>query len=252
MISEKLSAKPKQADAVHAAMQALGGYATFGALNQTALKVPGVEWKTKTPFATIRRIVQTDDRFFKLRPGLWALTAERDRIVAALNLSPTEPTAPVEAFDHGYYQGLLVELGNFKQYETFVPYQDKNRAFLERKLADITTLPKFHEFTYDRVLRRAVTVDVTWFNARGFPHAFYEVEHSTDIYNSLLKFVDLQDFRTRFCIVADKIRKREFEDRLAQAAFAPISKRVEFLDYDTLAEQHTKITDVAALPDIFS
>ncbi|MCD8213437.1 MAG: hypothetical protein LUC34_05260, partial [Campylobacter sp.] len=28
-------------------------------------------WGTKTPFATIRRIVQTNKEFFKIQPGFW-------------------------------------------------------------------------------------------------------------------------------------------------------------------------------------
>ena len=36
------------------------------------------------------------------------------------------------------------------------------------------------------------------------PCAFYEVEHSTDMKNSLNKFYKLQDFRAKFYIVAAK------------------------------------------------
>jgi hypothetical protein len=46
------------------------------------------------------------------------------------------------------------------------------------------------------------------------PNHFYEVEHSTDIQNSLLKFAELQDFNSRFTIVADIVRKREYEAKL--------------------------------------
>ena len=59
----------KQYDAVIRVMEENGGYATLGFLNQRALKVEGCEWKTKTPFASIRRIVQDDRFFFKIRPG---------------------------------------------------------------------------------------------------------------------------------------------------------------------------------------
>lgn len=34
------------------------GFATLSYLYENALEVPEVTWKTKTPFATIRRIVQ--------------------------------------------------------------------------------------------------------------------------------------------------------------------------------------------------
>lgn len=50
----------KQHDVVIQVMEQNGGFATLGYLNQ---HVPCSNWKTKTPFATIRRIVQ-DERFF--------------------------------------------------------------------------------------------------------------------------------------------------------------------------------------------
>jgi hypothetical protein len=40
----------KQHDAVVEAMRANGGYATLGYLYREALKVPGIQWETKTPF----------------------------------------------------------------------------------------------------------------------------------------------------------------------------------------------------------
>lgn len=56
----------KQHEAVIKIMEQNGGFATLGYLNQTVLKVPNVEWKTKTPFASIRRIVQDERFFFKI------------------------------------------------------------------------------------------------------------------------------------------------------------------------------------------
>ena len=50
----------KQHEAVIKVMEGKGGYATLGLLYQEALNIPGVIWKTKTPFASIRRIVQDD------------------------------------------------------------------------------------------------------------------------------------------------------------------------------------------------
>ena len=54
----------KQHEAVIEVMRANGGYATLGLLYKEALRIPGVEWKTKTPFASMRRIVQKSDLFF--------------------------------------------------------------------------------------------------------------------------------------------------------------------------------------------
>ena len=52
----------KQYEAVEQTLERLGGVATLGQLNQEVLKIKECEWKTKTPFASIRRIVQTDDK----------------------------------------------------------------------------------------------------------------------------------------------------------------------------------------------
>ena len=70
----------KQHEAVIKAMKKNGGYATLEHLYQSALKVPGVKWKTKTPEASIRRIVQDERFFFKIRPGLWALKEYKDKL----------------------------------------------------------------------------------------------------------------------------------------------------------------------------
>ena len=62
------------------------------------------------------------------------------------------------------------------------------------------------------------------------PHSFFEIEHSTDIQNSLLKFNDLQDFYVRMTIVADIKRKTEFECKMNYHAFDELrlNKRVFF------------------------
>ncbi|MDQ3804673.1 MAG: hypothetical protein M3416_12680 [Acidobacteriota bacterium] len=236
----------KQHDAVIQAMKDNGGYATLGHLYRTAPKIPGSEWKTKTPFASIRRIVQEHPAFFRIKPGLWALEAERKRIAREFALTEGAPREKAEEFNHSYYQGLIVELGNLKNFETFVPHQDKNKLFLSRKLSEVATLPQYHEFTYNHLLRRGRTVDVTWFNERRLPNAFFEVEHSTDIQNSLLKFVEFQDFKVRFFIVADGSRREEFADKLSRTVFKPIRTEVNFLDYDSLSVLHSRESERVA------
>lgn len=240
----------KQNDAVFEVMKNSGGFATLGQLYRTAPHIKGSSWGTKTPFATIRRIVQTDGRFFKIRPGLWALKSQEEQIRQQFSIEENAPQEKRELFDHAYYQGLLVELGNLQAFDTFVPRQDANRRYLNGKLNNVTTLADFPSFTYDHVLRRGRTIDVSWFNERSFPAAFYEVEHSTDIYNSLLKFMEFQDFRVKFFIVADAIRRTEYTDKLGQAAFRPLKGLVDFLDYERLSALHTRQSELAALQQI--
>jgi len=237
----------KQYEAVIQVMERNGGFATLGFLYQEVLKISGVEWKTKTPFASIRRIVQDDRFFFKIKPGLWALKIWKDRL--PLDLQPhkkfSEKTR--NEFDHTYYQGLIVEIGNLKGYETFVPDQDKNRIFLNKKLFNVITIKKFYQFSYDNIIQKAKTIDVTWFNARKMPDSVFEIEYSTEIQNSLLKFVELQDFNIKMFIVANSIRQREFLTKLNSNAFSPIQNRVQFLAFEKIAEWHSKVYEFIKL-----
>ena len=95
------------------------------------------------------------------------------------------------------------------------------------------------EFTYEKIVKRARPIDTVWFNERNLPNAFYEVEHSTNIINSLNKFFELQDFRANFFIVADSKRKNEFDDKISQSIYNPIKSLVKFLDYESLSNQYT-------------
>lgn len=111
--------------------------------------------------------------------------------------------------------------------------------FLEKKLSDIITVHDIYKFTYDDIIRNAKTVDAIWFNERKMPCAFYEVEHTTNIKNSLNKFFELQDFRAKFYIVADKARKRQFEDVIGASIYNPIREMVGFVSYDDLVKQYS-------------
>lgn len=237
----------KQYEAVIKVMEDYGGYATLGQLNQNVLKIQGCEWKTKTPFASIRRIVQDERFFFKILPGLWALKTYKDKLPPEILPAKDQPTAKQEEYTHTYYQGLLVEIGNFKKYETFIPNQDKNKFYLGKKLSEVSTIANMFRFSYDNIVNRSQTIDVIWFNDRKMPSNFFEIEHSTDIHNSLLKFVELQDFYTTFYIVADEVRQREFQEKLSFTAFKPIIKRVGFWSYENVAELHAKTSELISI-----
>ena len=241
----------KQHEAVVEAMRRGGGYATLGDLYRAAPHIEGCEWKTKTPFATIRRIVQDRPEFFKIKPGLWALEEARQSVEKQFALGAHVPLEKKQAVDHSYYQGLIVEVGNLRGFDTFVPYQDKNRPFLGKTLSQVSSVDKFPAFTYDKILARARMIDVTWFNERQMPSEFFEVEHSTDVYSALLRFMDLQDFAVRFHIVADALRQKEYEEKKNSPTFKPIAPRVSFIGYETLSDYHTKLMAEAAAKSVF-
>ncbi len=228
----------KQYQAVIQTMERLGGQATLADLYREAMKVEECKWETKTPFASIRRIVQVRPEFFRIRPGLWALRSYQAKLGLFLENGEVQVTPEIVEQTHSYYQGLLVEIGNLRGLDTFVPNQDKNKKFVTRSLGEIRTLHELPSFSYPEFVKRSSTVDVTWFNKRRMPSRFFEVEHTTDIEHSLVKFCDLQDFSAEMVIVADGVRRPEFDDKRRLRAFEAIKERVRFYDYDMLVKEY--------------
>lgn len=211
-----------------------GGYATLGSLYRL---VDTSLWATKTPNESIRRIVQKSKEIFRIQPGLWALEEYREEVMRKIGIQAKE-TQSVEHFTHGYYQGLIIEIGNMKHFTTYVPAQDQNRKFLEKPLKSICSTIRIPDFSYENLTDRAKTVDVIWFNERKMPDSFFEVEHSTDIQNSVTKFCDLQDFHSRFFIVAPLNRREQFDKVMGRTAFKEVRERVAFHSYESVLHQY--------------
>lgn len=237
-----------QYEAVEQVMRENGGYATLKHLYEHATEVEGCKWGTKTPHASIRRIVQQRDRFVKIRPGLWALESARDDLPQSI-WDDSLPAADQDRYNHWYFQGLLTEVGNARRADTWVPSQDKNRAFLETTLGDLRSLDSLPSFGYDEIVQRARTIDVVWFNDRRMPDSLIEIEFSTDFQNSLHKFLDLRDYHANFVVAADAARESQFEKRVSQSGFGPIRDRVEFLSFDEVSRLHAATDDAAGLTD---
>ena len=234
----------KQYEAVIETLDRLGGVATLADLNREVFKIKDCEWKTKTPFASIRRIVQQTKGIYKIKPGLYGLEKYRNLNEDKGILVETEKNKDsdnVRMFNHTYYQGILLIIGKCHDMQTFIPQQDKNKKFYDgQKLQELSTLIEQPPYSYPQMIKRSSTIDTIWFNERNMPHSFFEIEHSTDIQNSLLKFNDLQDFYVRMAIVADIKRKPEFEAKMRFHAFDELrlNKRVSFLSYDALIKQY--------------
>lgn len=220
-----------------------GGYATLGNLYRL---VDTSAWGTKTPNESIRRIVQQSVEIFKIQPGLWALEECRAQVLRKFDIQTPEAKDD-EIFTHSYYQGLVIEIGNMKKFSTYVPAQDKNRKFLEKPLVDVCSTVCIPPFSYEELTNRAKTVDVIWFNERNMPNSFFEIEHSTDIQNSVAKFCDLQDFYSRFFIVAPQKRREQFDKVMGRSAFRGMRGRIEFATYETIQKQYELMCAESAL-----
>lgn len=245
----------KQSEAVIQTLERLGGVATLGQLNQEVFKIKECEWKTKTPFASIRRIVQENENIYTIKAGLWALKSfqkELEQKGIIVETEKNKDSKEVIEFNHSYYQGLLLTIGNTNGFGTYVPSQDKNKKFVNGTLGDLRTIQQIPNYSYNNFVQRSSTIDVIWFNEREMPDSFFEVEHSTDIYNSLGKYVDLQDFYTKMYIVADVKRKAEYEHKIKSGSYDKIRKeqRVKFLSYDDLEKQYKQTIDLQSVQTI--
>lgn len=188
------------------------------------------EFEGLTPDKTINERVQRDSRFYKIKPGLYALKAHLDKIPDEYNPHIEKSETQEQEITHSYIQGLLIEIGNSKGYQTYTP--DKGRKFLNRTLSDVATENEIPQFTFKKIIHSTKYIDVIWFNERQFPTNIFEVENSTNIRNSLVKFAELQDFATSMTIVAPHGKLKQFAQEIQKAAFSSIERRVKFYDYE--------------------
>lgn len=82
-----MTKKHTQVDDIIEAMQKNGGFATLAYLNQN---VNTSTWKTKTPFESIRCYLQRRDEFFRIQPGLWALTDSKESVLQKFQIKENE------------------------------------------------------------------------------------------------------------------------------------------------------------------
>ena len=70
------------------------------------------------------------------------------------------------------------------------------------------------------------------------PIFFLEIEHSTDIQNSVAKFCNLQDFCSRFFIVEPQKRREPFEKVIGGSAFEGMRGWIGFATYEVIQKQY--------------
>jgi len=248
-----MAQKMTQTQAVIETIRQLGGVATLTQINQNIFNLTDCKWGTKTPFASIRAIVQrTPSHIYKIKPGLYGLVEFQKRLEEdgfVIQTEENRTSKEIKDFNHTYYQGLLLEIGNRQQLLTFSPNQDKNKKFAGNKtLGEIRNISELPIFAPQKLVKRAETIDVIWLNGdNDMPEFFFEVEHSTDIQNSLLKYNELCGLNARMIIVADVQRLNEYEKKKNLSAFKNIRDRVEFLDYKSLEKQYELLLEYQTL-----
>jgi hypothetical protein len=198
----------------------------------------------KTPHKTINERVQRDDRITKLAPGLYTLTEFLNDLPKEYN-PKLQTKEDKEKLNHISIQAILLQLGQLYKFDTYTP--DKSKKHLDKQLGDFSTLAEYPEFTYKRIIDRVKMIDVTWFNERLFPSHIFEVEHSTDIKNALLKFLELMDFKAKMSIVSPKERENEFNKIMEQPVFKPMFNQVKFWHYGKVEKLYLSEKEILPL-----
>ncbi len=216
--------------AVERAIIELGYIATLKQIYQVAPKFK--KFVGLTPNKTINERVQRDDNFVKLRPGLYGLQNHLDKLPDEYNPYVKKSSKEETIITHSYIQGMLIEIGNIHGFKTFSP--DKSGLFINKRLGEIITQPDLPKFTFEYILKSTKYIDVIWFNERHFPNTVFEIENSTNFRNSLVKFVELQDFVTTMILIAPKeiSKTNKFHQEIEKSAFSSIKNRVKFFDYE--------------------
>jgi hypothetical protein len=228
--------EPTWSQAIEMAIIELGYIAT---LKQIYITTPNFRKVTGlTPHKTINERVQRDDNFVKLKAGLYGLKNHLNKLPDEYNPKIKKSKDEENIITHSYIQGMLIEIGNLNGFTTFTP--DKSGLFIKKKLSEIITQNDIPKFTYDNILQSTKYIDVIWFNERQFPNSIFEVENSTNFRNSLVKFVELQDFETKMILIAPKevSKIKKFNQEIEKSAFASIKNRVKFFDYEFIEKMY--------------
>jgi len=234
-------------EAIEQVMLKNGYFATLKLLHEESPKLKS--FYGKTPHKTINERVQRDDRFTRIAPGVWALTKYLNELPPHLNPNIEKSQEEEEKFTHSLIQGMLIEIGNIEKFGTYTP--DKNRYFLNQRLCDLTTIDEVPPFTYDYIIQSIKYIDVIWLNNRKFPYNVIEVEHSTNFQNSLIKFIEIQDFQTKMTIVSPQNRFIKFSNEIKKIAFASIYERVKFVSYENLEKYYNNLMEYKKLSCLF-
>jgi hypothetical protein len=193
----------------------------------------------QTPFYTIQERVQRDPRFTRVGLGVYALTEFLEKL--PVKEKPRNEQEEKEQ-THSSIQGMLLEIGNCKEYNTYAP--NKNASFKNKRLVQLMTLMEVPNFTYSSIVKAVKSIDVLWFNERGFPKYAFEIEYTTQFRNSLIKFSELADFHMLFYFVSGTKRENKYYQETSKAIFKDIVKRCKFITYNQVMKMYDASVDI--------
>lgn len=147
---------------------------------------------------------------------------------------------------HSYIEGICIELGNFKKYQTFTA--DPSAQYRDNlHLLNIASINEIPNFSYIEVVQEAKRMDVIWFNSKGlqFPQKVFEVVDSIGTLNGAFnRCLQLNNFKTDFFIVSPEQHRKKFLQTMNLESYKESTERFKFINYDEIIELYENAAQV--------
>ncbi|MDR3245100.1 MAG: hypothetical protein LBT50_01545 [Prevotellaceae bacterium] len=139
---------------------------------------------------------------------------------------------------HSYIEGICLEIGNFKSFETYTA--DPSANYRDNlNLHNIATMNEIPSFSYNEIVQETKRMDVIWFNSRGlyFPQKVFEIIDSIGTLNGAFnRCLQLKNFRTEFFIVAPEQHRNKFNQTMNLETYRESNERFKFINYDEIID----------------
>lgn len=156
-----------------------------------------------------------------------------------------------ELDDHWDAIAMLAQVGRLLGYDVYVADPSHESKAFGVKLAELADLQEVPRFTLDRYLDTIGHVDVIWFREE-FPVYCFEVEHSTNVTQGLLRLYQIRRFTdASFFIVAPAKVASRFRNEVQKDPFHQIKDRYTFRSYDDLTAFYQSAKDYHSKREAF-
>jgi hypothetical protein len=175
------------------------------------------------------REIRNNKRFKKIGLSIYAL---KDYI------EEQKPKKEDTVRMHSYIEGICLEIGNFKNFQTYTA--DPSASYRDNlNLLNIASMNEIPQFSYNEVVQESRRMDVIWFNPKGllFPQKVFEVVDSLGTLNGAFnRCLQLKNFRTEFFIVAPEQHRNKFNQTINLESYKESIDRFKFINYDEIIE----------------
>lgn len=195
-----------------------------------------VEWKAGIR-GVLYREIRKDKSFKQIGLGLFALKDYK---------TEKNPETQDKIRMHSFIQGICIELGNFKNFDTYTA--DPSATFKDNiSLLDMVSMQYLPDFTYKAIVDETKRIDVVWLNKKGlqFPHKVFEVVDSigtlTGAFNRSLQLIN---FQTDYYIIAPEKHRNKFLKTVSLEPYHTNSAKFTFVNYDSIIELYENTSRV--------